>query len=60
MSKGRLPVGSKDKITIICTEEQEKYIREFGCIACDSDVCDCDFCGEQCAYFADSIEYRRK
>lgn len=54
----KLPVGSENKITIICTEEQEKYIRENGCIACDDDVCDCAFC-DRCSYDAENIEYRR-
>lgn len=53
-----LPIGSDDKITIICSEEQEKYIRECGCIACDDDICDCAFCS-QCTYDADNIEFKR-
>lgn len=56
----KLPVGADEKITIICTEEQEKYIKDFGCIACDDDVCDCAFCGEICAYHPDSINFKRK
>lgn len=55
----KLPIGSDDKITIICSEEQEKYIRECGCIACDDGICDCAFCGKNCAYDADNIEFRR-
>lgn len=56
-----LPIGSENKIIIICTEEQEKHIRECGCIACDDDICDCAFCGIRhgCMYDADNIEYRR-
>jgi len=56
----KLPVGSDGKIIIICTEEQEKYIKEYGCIACDDDICDCAFCGHGCAYCADDIEFRRE
>lgn len=56
----KLPTGSENKIIIICTEEQEKHIRECGCIACDDDICDCAFCGERCSYYADNVEYRRK
>lgn len=39
MSKkdAKLPIGSNDKIIIICTEEQEKHIKESGCIACNDD-----------------------
>ena len=54
----RLPIGSENKIIIICTEEQEKFIRECGCIACDDDICDCACCN-RCMYDADKIEYRR-
>jgi hypothetical protein len=54
------PIGSDDKIIIICTEEQEKYIRECGCIACDDDICDCAFCGCNCAYDEEEIEFRRE
>lgn len=52
-----LPNGNKDKIIIICTEEQEEYIRKCGCIACDDDICDCRC--NSCMYDADKIEYRR-
>lgn len=57
----KLPIGSIDtsKITIICTEEQEKYIKECGCIACDTDVCDCVIC-DKCRYDATNIEFRRE
>lgn len=59
MRKGAtLPNGSKEKIIIICTEEQEKHIRQCGCIACDDDICDC--CCNGCMYDADEIEYRRQ
>lgn len=54
------PPGNNGQIVIICTEEQEKFIKECSCIACDDDICDCAFCGEKCAYFAENIEYRRK
>ena len=57
--RAKLPTGSESKIIIICTEEQEKHIRECGCIACDDDICDCAFCGK-CAYDSDNIEYRRR
>lgn len=57
-SKVRIPEGNKDKIVIICTEEQEKYIKNFGCIACDDDICDCNYC-DRCAYDADNIEFKR-
>lgn len=62
MSKkgAKLPNGNKNKIIIICTEEQEKHIRKCGCIACDDDICDCAFCGKQCVYDADNVEYRRQ
>lgn len=56
----KLPTRSKNKIIIICTEEQEKHIRECGCIGCDDDICDCAFCDERCCYYADNIEYRRE
>ena len=55
----KLPIGSDDKITIICSKEQEEHIRACGCIACDDDICDCAFCGKNCAYDADNIEFRR-
>ena len=55
-----LQPGSNGQIVIICTEEQEKFIKEYGCIAGDDDICDCAFCGKNCAYFAENIEYRRK
>lgn len=51
--------GSDNKIIIICSEEQERYIRKCGCIACDDDICDCN-CAEKCQYDAENIEYRRK
>lgn len=56
----KLPIGSDSKIIIICTEEQEAYIRECGCIAYDDDVCDAAYCGDRCSYDTDSIEFRRK
>ena len=49
---------SEHKIIIICTEEQENYIRQFGCIANDDDLCDADFCSS-CPYDSDKIEFRR-
>lgn len=55
----KLPIGSGEKITIICTEEQERYIRKLGCIACDDDVCDAVFC-DKCAYDADNIEFKTR
>ena len=59
MSCEKMPNVSKDyKIIIICTEEQEEYIKNCGCIACDDDVCDCNYCGD-CAYDVDKIEFKR-
>ena len=57
----KLPTGSENKMIIICTEEQEKHIRQCGCIACDDDICDCAFCGARngCAYDADNVKYKR-
>ena len=53
------PIGGNDnKIIIICTKEQEQHIRDFGCIACDDDICDCACC-TGCAYDADEIEFKR-
>ena len=54
-----LPNGSESKIIIICTEEQERHIRNCGCIACDDDICDCGGC-KVCMYDADKVEYRRQ
>ena len=53
----RLPIGGQKKIVIICTEEQRKYIKECGCLACDDDVCDCAFC-DKCAYSPENIEFK--
>ena len=57
MSKAYLPPEFETKITIICTEEQEEYIRKFGCIASDGDS-ECEICNT-CSYSTDNIEYRR-
>ena len=54
------PDGGKNfNIVIVCTEEQEEYIKSCGCIASDDDICDCNFCGD-CAYGVDKIEFRRE
>ena len=53
------PNGGKDhNIIIVCTEEQEKYIKNYGCIACDDDICDCNYC-DSCAYDPSNIKFQR-
>lgn len=54
----KLPIGNKNEIIIICTEEQEKYIKECGCIACNDDICDVAFC-DKCFYNAEKINFKR-
>lgn len=51
--------NENEKIAIICTKEQEETIKSCGCIACDDDVCDCQYC-DRCVYDAENIEFRRK
>lgn len=42
MSRGIKPPGYYGpKIKIICSEKQADDIKNFGCIACDDDLCDC-------------------
>lgn len=56
----KLPIGgNENKIIIICSEEQEKFIKEFGCIACNDDICDCAWCSS-CAYNTDKIDFKRQ
>lgn len=54
----RFSLRYNDKILIVCSESQEKYIRSFGCIACDDDNCDCALCDE-CIYSTDNIRFKR-
>lgn len=48
-----------NKITIICTEEQEKAIKEYVCIFQSDDGCAGTSC-EGCSYDTDNIEFRRR
>ena len=57
MSRGIKPPGYYGpKIKIICSEKQAYDIKNFGCIACDDDLCDCYFC-DRCPYDPYNIEF---